>query len=688
MKTPRFSESGWGNPYKMENEAKPADLIDDLRKRIRYHNDRYYNLDAPEITDGEYDELVRELAALEEQHPDLRTADSPTQSIGGEASTQFSPVEHLTPMMSLDNAKDKEELEDWAERLNRYIAANPAFNCELKLDGLAVSLLYRQGRLERAATRGDGRVGEDISLNVGGISAIPNRLDTQEPPQLLEVRGEIFMPLSSFQRLNEEQAAKEDRLFANPRNAAAGSLRQKDPAVTAGRGLSFFAYQLANSEGAPTFKTHSESLSYLSSIGLPVNERSRRVESLDEVYQFCMYWQENRHTNDFEIDGVVVKVDSLAQQGELGFTSKAPRWAVAFKFPPEEKTTLLKDIMVSIGRSGKATPFAVLEPVFVGGSTVQLATLHNEDQVRLKDVRPGDTVFVRKAGDVIPEVVGPVISLRPEGLPEWTFPETCPECSSKLVRNEGESDTFCVSAECPKQTEQRMAHFVSRGAMDIEHMGERTVQQFMNMGWLSNIADIYRLDYDKIQKLEGWGETSVANLKQAIEGSKERPLANLLIGLGIRHLGSTGSRLLATHFGHMDRVMEATLEEIAEVDGVGPIIAESVVDFMSQQTNRELIEALRESGLNFEGPPPPTEEQTLKGLSIVVSGTLEGFSREGAAEAIKARGGKSPGSVSKKTHCLVLGESPGAAKLKKAQDLDIPILDEEQFVKLLETGEI
>jgi len=670
------------------DEKKPAERIDELREQIRHHNKLYHQLDAPEIPDSEYDALVRELAALEELNPDLKTADSPTQQVGAAPSEQFSPVEHITPMMSLDNATDREELEDWAERLTRYIAADPAYSCELKLDGLAVSLLYREGRLERAATRGDGRVGEDITLNVSTISSVPQELNLSDPPSLLEARGEIFMPVSSFERLNEEQAAKNDRLFANPRNAAAGSLRQKDPEVTRGRNLSFFCYQLANMEGGPVFRSHFEALAFLEAAGLPVSSLSKRLETLDEVYDYCMNWQENRHSNDFEIDGVVVKVDNLGQQGELGFTSKAPRWAVAFKFPPEEKTTKLKRILVSIGRSGKATPFAVMEPVFVGGSTVQLASLHNEDQVRLKDVRPGDTVIARKAGDVIPEVVGPVLSLRPEGLPPWDFPKNCPECGSQLVRNEGESDTFCVSAECPKQVEQRMAHFVSRGAMDVEHLGERTIQLFMEKGWLKNIADIYHLDYDAVAQLEGWGETSVSNLRQAVEASKERPLSNLLIGLGIRHLGTTGSRLIASHFGHMDKVMDATTEEIAEIDGVGPVIAESVADFMSQADNRKIIEELREAGLNFEGPPPSTQEQTLKGMSVVVSGTLEGFSREGATEAVKERGGKSPGSVSKKTACLVLGESPGAAKLKRAEELGIPILNEEQFVKLLETGEL
>ena len=676
------------NSHVQQTTDSPAERIAELKEQISYHSRLYYEDDNPEIPDADFDALVRELAALEELHPDLRTADSPTQNVGGSPSGQFEPVTHLSPMMSLDNVTDREELEDWASRLGKFIADNPAFSCELKLDGLAVSLIYRNGKLERAATRGNGRVGEDITINVATIANIPQSLELDKPPEMLEVRGEIFMPLSSFEKLNEIQAQSDDRLFANPRNAAAGSLRQKDPEVTRQRNLDFFAYQLANSEGAPEIRNHSEALAYLRSAGIPCQEASRKLDSLEEVYNFCLHWQENRHSNNFEIDGVVIKVDNLAQQAEVGFTSKAPRWAVAFKFPPEEKTTLLKNIMVSIGRSGKATPFAVMEPVFVGGSTVQLASLHNEDQVRLKDVRPGDTVIARKAGDVIPEVVGPVLSLRPEGLPPWQFPSVCPECGSELVRQEGESDTFCLSAECPKQVEQRIAHFASRGAMDIEFLGERTVRTFMKLGWLRNLSDLYYLDFQAVGELEGWGRTSVSNLQSALEASKSRPLADLLVGLGVRHLGQTGSRLLASHFGHLDHIIKATEEEIAQADGIGPVIAKSVAHFFNRTENLSVVERLRSAGLNFQGPPKSDKEQTLKGMSVVVSGSLQNFSREGATDAIKERGGKSPGSVSKKTACLVLGDSPGAAKLKKAEELGIPILDEAQFQQLLETGEL
>lgn len=670
----------------MSSSLNPAERAEQLRTEIAYHNRRYHELDDPEIADAEYDALVRELAALEEQHPDLRVPDSPTASVGSAPSALFAPVEHLSPMMSLDNATSLEELSAWSKRMERYIEAGADCVCELKLDGLAVSLLYRDGELERAATRGDGRVGEDITANVLTVAAIPHRLKLASPPPLLEVRGEIFMPVSSFQSLNDRQARAGAKLFANPRNAAAGSLRQKDSSITAERNLSFYAYQLGAMEGGPTFTHHAETLTFLKEAGFPVSEATSVLRGLEEIHAYCMRWQANRHANDFEIDGVVIKVDNLAQRLELGATSKAPRWAIAYKFPPEERTTLLRDIMVSIGRSGKATPFAVLEAVFVGGSTVRLATLHNEDQVALKDVRPGDTVIVRKAGDVIPEVVGPVLSLRPEGLPAWVFPPSCPECGAALQRQEGESDTFCVNADCPKQLEQRIAHFASRGAMDIENLGERTVQLFMQHDLLSDIADIYELNWEKVSQLEGFGKTSVANLQRAISASKDRPLANLLIGLGIRHLGTTGSRVLAAAFGHLDRLLEATREEIAAVEGIGGVIAESVFEFLAQPSNRQLLDRLRLAGLNFQGPEASTLAQTLTGMSVVVTGTLEGFSREGAEEAIKARGGKSPGSVSKKTNALVLGEAPGAAKISKARELGIPVLDEAGFVHLLETG--
>ncbi len=679
-----------------------------LRAQIEHHNVRYHTLDDPEISDAEYDALVRELASLETEleaeldAAELLLADSPTQRVGAPSSTAFGEVTHITPMMSLDNVFDGDELAGWWKRNEKLLGAEAAhrarFVCELKIDGLAMSLLYRNGEYERAATRGDGRVGEDVTENVRTIAAVPKRivpanqndLFSSAVPDLLEVRGEVFMPREAFEALNRRRGEAGEPLFANPRNSAAGSLRQKDSSVTAGRELSFLCYQLGAVEGGPTFATHSESLTFLGDGGFPVNPAIKVVDTLDEVLEFCLYWQHHRHDLSYDIDGIVIKLDDLSLRAELGVTSKAPRWAIAYKFPPEERHTKLRDIMVSIGRTGRATPFAVLEPVFVGGSTVAMATLHNQDQVRLKDVRPGDTVIVRKAGDVIPEVVGPVRSLRPEGLAEWVFPTHCPACQELLVRPENESDTRCVNTDCPAMAWARIAHFASRGAMDIEGLGERTIGSFIELGLLSNVGEIYSLRErtSELRQLEGFGETSIRNVLEAIETSKNRPLGNLLFGLNIRHVGSTMGQVLAKAFGHMDRLASASAAEIAATEGVGNVIAESVAEWFSKPTNAILIETLRAYGLNFEGPAGPTEEQTLVGMSVVVTGSLVGFSRDGAEEAILARGGKSPGSVSKKTTAVVVGVEPGAAKLSKAADLGVPILDEAAFVKLLETGEL
>ena len=666
----------------------PAERADELRGLIEHHNVRYHQLDEPEISDAEYDALVRELALIEETHPDLVTVESPTQKVGAAPSTLFAPVEHRTRMMSLDNATSLEELLAWGRRMERFISGDVDYVCELKIDGVAISLLYEDGRLVRAATRGDGRVGEDVTANVSTVTDVPDRLALDDPPAVLEVRGEVYMPTPAFEELNKRQAAEGGRLFANPRNAGAGSLRQKDPGITASRRLGFWVYQVGHAEGGPAFARHRETLEWLKAAGFPVNPEIRVLDGLDEVHAFCRQWQDRRHSVDYEIDGVVVKVDDLAQRSELGSTSKAPRWAIAYKFPPEERTTLLRDIEVSIGPSGRATPFAVLEPVFVGGSTVGVATLHNEDQVRLKDVRVGDTVIVRKAGDVIPEVVGPVLSLRPEGVPEWRFPATCPSCGGPLVRAEGASDTNCTNLDCPAQRARRIEHFASRGAMDIEGLGERTVGLFFQHGLVRDVADLYTLDLDKVRALDRFGEVSVGNLGRAIEDSKSRPLANLLVALAIPHLGGTGSAVLARAFGSLDRIMEASVDELAAVEGIGPTIASSVRAFFDSERNRDVVERLRAAGVDPRGPDAPDAPQTLAGMSVVVTGTLERWSRETAEEAIKAHGGKAPGSVSKKTTAVVVGEGPGAAKLTKATDLGVPILDEAAFETLLETGEL
>lgn len=667
----------------------------ELRQLIEYHNRRYFDLDDPEVSDAEFDTLMHELRQLEADHPELADPDSPTQRVGGTATSLFAEVVHRTPMMSLDNSFSMEELSAWGRRLDRLIGDQGSqedieFCCELKIDGIAMSLLYEAGRFVRAATRGDGTRGEDVTDNVRTIAAVPKRLalGANDVPAVLEVRGEVYMPTSVFHELNDRQREAGGRVYPNARNFAGGSLRQKDARVTASRGLSFWSYQVGEIQGGPAFAKHSENLEWLKEIGFPVNPNIRQRRGLAQVEGFCNHWLEHRHSVDYEIDGVVVKVDDLALRGELGFTAKAPRWAIAFKYPPEERTTLLRDIMVSIGRTGKATPFAMLEPVFVGGANVGLATLHNEDQVRAKDVRPGDTVIVRRAGDVIPEVIGPVLSKRPPGLAEWQFPTKCPVCGHPLVRLPGESDTYCSNPVCPARRVAGIVHFTSRGAMDIEGLGDQTVRLFVEHGLLADVGDIYYLDYERIREFEGFGDVSVAKLRAAIDASRERPLANLLVGLGIRHVGGTGSQVLARSLGHLDRIMAAAVEEIAEVEGIGQVIATSVHEFFAQDTTQAVIEKLRRAGVNFEGPAAPAETQTLAGLSVVVTGTLAGFSREVAEEAIKARGGKTPSSVSKKTTAVVAGAEPGAAKLSKAQELGVPILDEAGFVRLLESGSL
>jgi DNA ligase (NAD+) len=671
-----------------------------LRDEIAEHNRRYHELDDPVISDAEYDELVRELRALEEEFPELITPDSPTQQVGGApATTVFAPVTHAVPMMSLDNVFEGDELRAWVERLHRRLAGAPAasddeasdevgYVCELKIDGLAISIRYENGRYVRAATRGDGRTGEDVTENVRTIDQIPERLG-KGAPGVLEVRGEIYMALSAFRALNERQVAAELRPFVNPRNAAAGALRQKDPAVTASRELGLWSYQLGQVEGGPDFTSHHETLDWLGALGFPVNPEIRRVTDPDEVLDLCLHWQQHRHDLDYEIDGVVIKVDDLARRELLGFTSKAPRWAIAYKFPPEERTTRLNEIMVSIGRTGRATPYAVLEPVFVGGVTVGQATLHNEDQVKAKDVRPGDKVIVRRAGDVIPEVLGAVVADRPEGTEPWVFPTECPcPVHSHLVRPDGEAEHRCIHPECPIQRQGAIEHFASRGALDIDALGEKRIAQLIDAGMVASVADLYDLDWDKVEQLERMGQTSAANLRVSIDASRDRPLPRLLVGLNIRHLGPAGAEALAAAFGSLDRILDSSVEALAAADGVGTIIAESVHTWAADPANRELVERLRAAGLNFEAPEGDNQPKVLAGLTVVVTGTLEGFTREEAEAAIKGGGGKSPGSVSKKTTAVVVGENPGASKVTKADELGVPVLDEAGFRHLLDTGEL
>jgi len=684
----------------------PAERVEALRAQIAYHNEKYHQQDAPEISDADFDALMRELRAIEEEHPDLATADSPTQRVGSSPSVLFAPVAHRVPMMSLDNAFDLDELQGWVDRIARIdpAATGADFECELKIDGLAMSLTYEDGRFVRAATRGDGTTGEDVTHNVATVRSVPHQLAwpaRRGPvPKVIEVRGEVYMPVTAFEELNRRQLEAGLKIFANPRNSAAGSLRQKDASVTATRDLSMWAYQVGALEGGPELHSQSDALALLRACGLPVNPEIRVVHGVDEVFAFCTHWREHRHDLDYEIDGVVVKVDDLSLQRRLGATSHAPRWAIAFKFPPEERTTTLLRIMVSIGRTGRATPFAVLEPVFVGGSTVGLATLHNEDQVRLKDVRPGDTVVVRKAGDVIPEVVGPVLTARRRGARHWHFPTTCPSCGEPLVRLPGESDTFCTNIECPAQRVQRIVHFASRGAMDIEGLGEKRVVQLVDAGLVSDPGDVYALETPALVEIERMGALSVENLLRAIDGSRSRPLSRVLVGLGIRHLGPTGSRALARAYGSLDAITGASVEELAAVEGIGTVIAESVVEFLASTTNGAVLDKLRTGGLSLTEPggavaPGGSADSAgadgalvLAGKSVVVTGTLESHTREEAEEAVVSRGGKSPGSVSKKTWAVVVGTDPGAAKLRKAEELGIPVVDGSRFGELLDSGEI
>jgi DNA ligase (NAD+) len=675
-----------------------------LRDTLNQHNERYFTHDSPDVSDAEYDELKRELIALEAKHPSLIALDSPTAQIGATTLTTFDPVTHRAPMTSLDNAMDIDELRAWGERAAKGLnnAQPMQLICELKIDGLAMSIRYENGILVQAATRGDGKVGEDVTENIKTISVIPKQLVAPKGssiPQVLEVRGEVYMPINAFQqfkadkeRENEQRIAqgkKPEAVPANPRNAGAGSLRQKDPSVTKSRNLAFFAYQLGETQGMPALTSHHDTLNYLKQLGFPINPEHKLVNTLEQAEAFCASAEANRHNLDYEIDGAVVKLDDLAQREQLGFTSRAPRWAIAFKFAPEERNTILNDIQVSIGRTGRATPFAVLQPVVVAGSTVGMATLHNREQVQLKDVRPGDTVVVRKAGDVIPEVVGPVLDKRPKNSKPWKFPDTCPcDLKSTLVQIEGESDTRCVEPSCPFQRDQRIIHFASRGGMDIEGLGEKTVFALSDLQLIQDVGDLYSLTQEQLLQIEGFGELSATNLLQALEKSKSKPLPKLLTALGIKHLGPAASESLAKTFGNLDNIVTATEDQLSTIDGVGPSIAQSIINWCNQKQNKVIIAKLKKAGVDFGNVQVSQLAQTLLGKAIVVTGSVEGFTREEAEAAIKDRGGKSPGSVSAKTYCVVVGSDPGASKVTKANELKIPIIDAARFQQLLDSGTI
>ena len=661
--------------------------MDELVALIRHHDERYHTLDDPEIPDADFDALVVELRDLEAAHPGLVAADSPTHRVGSGASNTFAEVEHGSPMRSLDNAFDVDELRAWDDRVGRRLGGAPsAWVCELKFDGLAVSIRYEDGRLVQAATRGDGRFGEDVTANVRTIGDVPHSLGPGAPA-VLEVRGEVYMSKSAFDELNRVQEAAGGKTYVNPRNTAAGSLRQKSATVTATRDLSFWAYQVGEVVGGPELAGHHDTLAWLADLGLPVNDGVVRLTDFDEVVAHVGVVGAARHDLDYEIDGVVVKVDDLALQEALGSTARAPRWAIAYKLPPEERTTRLLGIDVSIGPGGQATPFARLEPVFVGGSTVAVATLHNADQVVRKDVRPGDVVVVRKAGDVIPEVVGPVLSERPDGLATWSFPTECPECGEALVRPEGEAATFCVNHACPRQVRGRIEHFASRGAMDIEGFGEQRVDLFVTEGLLVDVADVYSLDLNRVSGFEGFGEVSVRNLGEAIDRSRLRPLGRLLFGRRIPHVGTTVADQVASAFGHLDRLEAATVHDLEAVEGLGPVIAASVHGWLRDGGNRDVLARLRSAGLNLEAGGAQQAEQVLAGMSIVVTGMLAGMGRDEARAAIAALGGRSPGSVSAKTTAVVAGDGAGS-KLARAEELGIPVLDEAAFGRLLATGEL
>ena len=661
--------------------------VEELREQINHHSYRYHVLDDPEVSDAEYDELVNELRRLEDAFPELITPDSPTQLVGAPPTDLFAPVQHRAPMLSLDNAFSFAELQAWSERVARGLGG-PAegFICELKIDGVACALTYERGRLVRAATRGDGRTGEDITANVRTVGGVPHRLAIDDPPAVVEIRGEMYLPVKAFEELNERLGAAEQRTFANPRNAAAGSLRQKDPKVTASRPLRLWVHSFGAAEGV-SFDSHLDFLEWAAKAGLPVPPTTERERTVADVEAFLTRWEDQRHSVDWEIDGVVIKVDLVDQQRTLGATSHAPRWAIAFKFPPEERTALLKKIDVHTGRTGKVTPFAVLDPVSVGGVTITYATLHNEDEVRRKDVRPGDTVIVRRAGDVIPEIVGPVLAKRKRSARRWSMPKTCNACGTPLVRPTGEADYRCPNKRgCPSQGLEWLFHFAGRGAMDIEHLGYMTVMRLLEKGLIEDPADIYALDADKLEQLPGFKDKAITNLLEQVEASKDRPIWRLLVGLNIRHVGAHVAQVLASAFGSIDALAAASEDEIDAVSGIGPEIAATVREWFDEEENLQLIEKLRTAGVRLaDDAPVESAPQTLAGLSIVLTGGLETVSREEATVLAEAAGARVTSSVSGKTAFVVAGENPGT-KLAKAETLGVEIIDEKEFLRRVKEG--
>ncbi|WP_270182723.1 NAD-dependent DNA ligase LigA [Alkalihalobacillus sp. CinArs1] len=666
----------------MENEN-ASKRIEELRELLNKYNYEYHVLDNPTVPDAEYDRMMDELLKLEEEHPDLRTEDSPTQRVGGPPLEGFQKVEHRVPMLSLGNAFGEEDLRDFDRRVRDRIGENFSYVCELKIDGLAVSLIYEDGRFVRGATRGDGTIGEDITQNLKTIPAIPLRLSEQVS---MEVRGEAYMPKPSFMKLNEEREKNEQDLFANPRNAAAGSLRQLDPKIAASRNLSIFVYGVGTVDGKE-IDSHSDGLDYLSDLGFKTNPEWKRCDTIDAVIDYIEGWSERRPDLSYEIDGIVVKVDSLEQQEELGFTAKSPRWAIAYKFPAEEVVTKLLDIELNVGRTGVVTPTALLEPVLVAGTTVQRASLHNEDLIKEKDIKIGDYVVVKKAGDIIPEVVSVLEERRTGEEQGFAMPETCPECESDLVRLEEEVALRCINPKCPAQLREGLIHFVSRNAMNIDGLGERVITQLFREELIHDVADIYQLTHEQLIELERMGEKSVANLLEAIAVSKDNSLEKLLFGLGIRHVGSKAAKTLAQQFGTMDSMMEATVEDLEAINEVGQKMADSVVRYFQNEEVHELVDELKAAGVNmtYKGPKPVSVEDidsVFAGKTIVLTGKLSQMSRGDAKKKLEEQGAKVTGSVSKSTDLLIAGEDAGS-KLEKAESLNIEIWDENKFVEEL-----
>ncbi len=669
----------------MSVPAKAAARARELRRLIEHHNYLYYVEDAPEISDAEFDRLFRELQELEQAHPELASLDSPTQRVGSRAQTDFAPVAHALPMLSLNNALTEEEAAQFDRRVREGLGLEHVeYAAEPKFDGLAVTLAYDNGVFVQGATRGDGYTGEDVTPNLRTVRAIPLRLNVERPPKILEVRGEVIMLKRDFERLNRTLQERGEKTFVNPRNAAAGTLRQKDPRITASRPLSFYAYALGRYEGAglPTDR-HSHQIDYLAQLHLPVSPRRRVVSGLEGMLSYYREIGELRAELPYDIDGVVYKVNALAQQRELGFVSRAPRFAVAHKFPAEEAVTEVLDIDVQVGRTGALTPVAKLKPVFVGGVTVSNATLHNQDEVHRKDVRAGDTVVVRRAGDVIPEVVRVLLEKRPPDTKVFKLPRKCPVCHSDVERLEGEAVARCSAGLfCPAQRRQAILHFASRRAIDIEGLGEKLVEQLVDHELLKTPADIYRLTPETLSELERMGEKSAANLITAIDHSRNTTLPRFVYALGIRNVGESTARDLANAIGDIQALMDADVEELQEVPDVGPVVAQSIASFFHEPHNRKVVNDLLAAGVRWKAPKTSVRCTTLAGKTFVLTGTLPHLAREEAAERIQAAGGKVTGSVSKKTDYVVVGADPGS-KYDKARELDISVLDEEGLLKLL-----